>query len=172
MGFGMGYRWLVGALVGALGLMGCPRRACDAPLGAARRDSAGASVRVVERWRVDTVWVALAPARDSVAGARDTLSRLENAVAVSYCAVGADGRLSHSLAVKGVRVAAVAPVMVERVRDSVTWRVRVVRVGVPVPRALSAYERAAVGAFPWLALALLGWLAWRARGAARRWLRG
>ena len=83
MGFGMGYRWLVGALVGALGLMGCPRRACDAPLGAARRDSAGASVRVVERWRVDTVWVALAPARDSVAGARDTLSRLENGVAVS-----------------------------------------------------------------------------------------
>ena len=97
----MGYRWLAGALMGALGLMGCPRRACVAPLGAARRDSAWASVRVVERWRVDTVWVELAPARDSVAGARDTLSRLENAVAVSYCAVGADGRLSHSLAVKG-----------------------------------------------------------------------
>ena len=163
---------MAGALMGALGLMGCPRRACVAPLGAARRDSAWASVRVVERWRVDTVWVELAPARDSVAGARDTLSRLENAVAVSYCAVGADGRLSHSLAVKGGRVAAVAPVVVERVRDSVAWRVRVVRVGVPVPRALSAYERAAVGAFPWLALALLGWLAWRARGVARRWLRG
>lgn len=152
---------------------GCGRRlGAGAAAREARADSAGATVRVTERWRVDTVYVELPAARDSVVGgARDTASRLENAAAVSWCAVGADGRLRHSLRSKGGRVAAVAPVVVERARDCVMWRVREARVEVPVEveARLTAYQRAAVGAFPWLVGALALLAAVKVLRVARRW---
>lgn len=163
--------WVFVVPLAALGLVGCGRGARGVVAVAARaRDSAAWRVREVERWRVDTVYVPLPAARDSVAGVADSVSVLENAVAVSYCAVAPDGRLTHALRVKGGRVAALAPVVAERRRDSVAWRERVERVEVPVAveRRRSGYERLAVGAFPWLVLAVVLGVVGAARRLARR----
>lgn len=163
--------WVFVVPLAALGLAGCGRGVRGVVAVAARaRDSAAWRVREVERWRVDTVYVPLPAARDSVAGVADSVSVLENAVAVSYCAVTPDGRLTHALRVKGGRVAALAPVVAERRRDSVAWRERVERVEVlvVVERPRSGYERLAVGAFPWLVLAVVLGLVGAARRLARR----
>lgn len=94
--------WVFVVPLAALGLAGCGRGARGVVAVAAQaRDSAAWRVREVERWRVDTVYVPLPAARDSVAGVADSVSVLENAVAVSYCAVAPDGRLTHALRVKG-----------------------------------------------------------------------
>lgn len=69
----------------------------------------------------------------------DTASVLENRYAVSE-AVVSGGRLSHSLATKGVR----EPVKVEKeivYRDSLVYRDRVVREEVKVEKQLSWWQR-------------------------------
>lgn len=156
--------------LGLLGLWGC-RAARQVPVASTRSDSVRVSVRVVERMVRDTVVVTVPAQRDSVS-VRDSSSWLENDWARSFAAVGADGLLRHALWAKaGPR--AVATARVERSRDTVVVRRAAASrdVVVRVPFEPSGYERAAIGAFPWLLcllLLILGvWLArlWqRSRG--------
>ena len=102
------------------------------------QDSTRVEVRVEKEIVTDTAWVELPVIVERVV-TLDTASVLENRYAVSE-AVVSGGRLSHSLATKGVR----EPVKVEKeivYRDSLVYRDRVVREEVKVEKQLSWWQR-------------------------------
>ena len=102
------------------------------------QDSTRVEVRVEKEIVVDTAWVELPVIVERVV-TLDTVSVLENKYAKSE-AVVSSGRLSHSLATKGVR----EPVRVEKeivYRDSLVYRDRVVKEEVKVERPLNWWQK-------------------------------
>ena len=102
------------------------------------QDSTRVEVRVEREIVVDTAWVELPVIVEKIV-TLDTASVLENKYARSEAMVSG-GRLSHSLATKGVR----EPVRVEKeivYRDSLVYRDRVVREEVKVERPLNWWQK-------------------------------
>ena len=103
------------------------------------RDNTKVEVRTVIERVVDTAWVELPVIVEKVA-AMDTVSRLENKLAVSEARVSG-GVLQHTLETKAVKLP--VPVKSKIVyRDSLVYRDRVQTRTVEVERPLTGWQRA------------------------------
>ena len=117
--------------------------------------SAADSLRIETRVRRetirDTVFVAL-PRESERAVVRDTTSRLETSLAVSWARINPDGSLFHSLANRQAEL----PAAVERVtevRDSIVRHDRTVTQTIEIPRPLTRWQRLRLHGF-WVLLAV------------------
>ncbi len=117
-----------------------------------RRDSVRVEYRTERIERIDTVFVELPQSAERTV-TRDTLSRLENDLAVSEAAIDTEGYLHHSLETKRRKVPVPVTATAER-RDSIIYRDREVYVEKPVEvvRPLSRFVKGQIIGF-WALLA-------------------
>ena len=117
-----------------------------------RRDSVRVEYRTERIERIDTVYIELPQAAERTV-TRDTVSRLENDLAVSEAAIDTEGYLHHSLETKRRKVPVPVTATVER-RDSIIYRDRDVYVERPVEvvRPLSKFIKGQIIGF-WVLLA-------------------